>query len=96
MNSQVVVNINSELKKKAMTMAKAEWLTMKALLSFLLKWYVEEKIEIWAKFTSFERDYGELEIEELSEEEIKIINSSDKLRNAPNILSQLLNKKWIM
>ena len=37
MNSPIVVNINSELKEKAMKMAKKEGLTMKALLSFLLK-----------------------------------------------------------
>gem|GEM_PF-6115919 len=37
MTSQMVVNIDSKLKEKAMKMAKQEGLTMKALLSFLLK-----------------------------------------------------------
>ncbi|MDQ7022278.1 MAG: hypothetical protein Q9M97_01895 [Candidatus Gracilibacteria bacterium] len=61
MNSQIVANINTELKNKAMAMAKAEGLTMKALLSFLLKGYIEKEIEIGAKFTSFKRDYGKIE-----------------------------------
>lgn len=96
MTSQIVANINTELKEKAMIMAKEEWLTMKALLSFLLKWYVEKEIEIWAKFTSLERDYWTLEIEELTDEEMEIINSSEKLRNAPKIFSKLLKEKWVI
>lgn len=95
MTSQIVANINTELKNKAMAMAKAEWLTMKALLSFLLKWYVEEEIHIWARFSSFERDYWKLEIEELNEEEKEIINSSSILQNAHSELSNLIKSKWI-
>ena len=95
MNSQIVANINTELKNKAMEMAKKEWLTMKALLSFLLKWYVEEKIEIWAKFTSFERDYGELEIEELSEEEKDFLMNNSELEKKRRELNLLISQKWI-
>jgi len=97
MTSQIVANINTELKNKAMAMAKKEWLTMKALLSFLLKWYVKKEIKIWTTFTkSYERDYWTLEIEELSNEEMEIINSSEILKNAPKVFSKLLKEKWIM
>ena len=97
MTSQIVANINTELKNKAMAMAKEEWLTMKALLSFLLKWYVKKEIEIWTTFTkSYERDYWTLEIEELNDEEMEIINSSEILKNAPKVFSKLLKEKWIM
>jgi len=81
MTSQIVANINTELKNKAMAMAKEEWLTMKALLSFLLKWYTEKKIEIWAKFSSFERDYWNLEIEELTKNEKEIFNNSKEFKD---------------
>lgn len=49
MTSQIVANIDSELKEKAMKMAKKEGLTMKALLSFLLKGYIDRAIIIWAR-----------------------------------------------
>lgn len=48
MESQMVIHIDSELKKKAMEMAKKEGLTMKALMCCLLKWYVHWDIEFKA------------------------------------------------
>jgi len=95
MTSQMVVNIDTELKKKAMAMAKKQGLTMKALMGFLLQWYIEKEIEVWAKFHSFERDYWELTIEPLNDEEMKIINWSKELKNAHKKLSKLLESKWI-
>jgi antitoxin component of RelBE/YafQ-DinJ toxin-antitoxin module len=44
MTSPIVVQVDTELKEKAMKMAKKEGLTMKALLSFLLKGYTEQEI----------------------------------------------------
>lgn len=93
MTSQIVANINTELKNKAMAMAKAEWLTMKALLSFLLKWYVEEEIHIWARFTSFERDYWKLEIEPLKWEEIDFLMNDTELELKRNKLNELISQK---
>lgn len=93
MTSQIVANINTELKNKAMAMAKAEWLTMKALLSFLLKWYVEEEIHIWARFTSFERDYWILEIEPLKWEEIDFLMNDTELELKRNKLNELISQK---
>ncbi len=81
MTSQVVVNIDTDLKNKAMAMAKKQGITMKALMGFLLQWYVEEQIEVGARFTHFERDYWELTIEELSEEEKAIIANSKELKD---------------
>lgn len=95
MTSQIVANINTELKNKAMAMAKKEWLTMKALLSFLLKGYIKKEIEIWAKFTSHERDYGELEIEELNEEEKDFLMNDSKLEEKRKKLNLLISQKWI-
>lgn len=50
MNSQIVANIDSELKSKAMAKAKKEWITLKAIISIFLKWYVEDQIYISAKW----------------------------------------------
>ena len=94
MNSPIVVNINSKLKEKAMKMAKSEGLTMKALLSFLLKWYTEKEIEINATFSQHKRN-SEIEISSLLDEEIKMINSNSILKNAPDELNKLLVAKWI-
>ncbi len=79
MNSQIVANIDSELKEKAMKMAKKEGLTMKALLSFLLKWYTQEKITLTTT-SSFERNYCNIEVEELSQQEEDIIAQSSKMQ----------------
>jgi len=95
MNSQLVANINLDLKNKAMEMAKKDWLTMKALLSFLLKAYVEKEIKIKASISSHKREYGNFEIEDLNDDELNIINSSKILKNASQELSLLLKQKWI-
>ena len=95
MTSQIVANINTELKNKAMAMAKEEWLTMKALLSFLLKWYVKKEIEIWASFSSLKRDYWTLEIEELSEEEELFLIEDKELESNRLKLNKLISQKCI-
>ncbi|MDA9129373.1 hypothetical protein N9J72_02765 [Candidatus Gracilibacteria bacterium] len=46
MTSQIVANIDSELKEKAMEMAKEEGLTLKGLITLLLKGYVNGDIEL--------------------------------------------------
>jgi len=52
MTSQMVVNIDTELKNKAMKMAKKQGLTMKALMGFLLQLYIDEEVEIVARYRS--------------------------------------------
>ena len=94
MNSPIVVNINSELKEKAMKMAKDEGLTMKALLSFLLKWYTEKEIEINATFSQHKRN-SEIEIENFSEEEINLLENEWNFKNLTNKLNDLIIKKWM-
>jgi len=47
MNSQVVFNIDSELKQKAMQKAKKDGITMKTLLNLFLKWYVDEDFNLF-------------------------------------------------
>lgn len=76
MESQVVVNIDSNLKKIAMDKAKKEWITMKALLSLFLKWYIENEITLWARIR---REY-----------DIEDIKVNKKLQNKMNNLSKLL------
>ena len=76
MTSQVIVNIDSELKKVAMAKVKKDWITMKALLGYFLKWYVENKITIWAQII---REY-----------DIEDIQVNKKLQNKMNGLSNLL------
>ncbi len=96
MTSQMVVNIDSKLKEKAMKMAKQEGLTMKALLSFLLKWYVKEEIVIETKISQHKRkEQFNIELEEFSLEEKNIIDSNKILKNAPWELNKLLLAKWI-
>lgn len=75
MTSPIVVQIDSELKEKAMKMAKKEGLTMKALLSFLLKWYTEHEIIL----TSRRRPVGNwhIEWEDFSSEENNFLNSAE-------------------
>lgn len=84
MTSQVVVNIDTTLKNKAMKMAKSQWLTMKALLSFCLQWYVDNEIEIGARISQHTRNNWELQLEKLSPEENAVINSSAILKHAPS------------
>lgn len=93
MNSQVVVNIDTELKNKAMAMAKKEWLTMKALLSFLLKWYTDHSITLWARV---ERDFDtEVEIIPWTKEELKLLEEDDDLKELWNRFNKLIIDKWI-
>lgn len=93
MNSQVVVNIDTELKNKAMSMAKKQWLTMKALMSFLLKWYTDNSITLWARL---ERDYSsDLEIIPWTEEELSILNQDQELKDLWDRFNKLIIDKWI-
>lgn len=94
MNSQVVVNIDTELKQKAMKMAKKEGLTMKALLSFLLKWYVEDEIVLWAKIKRWY--FSNLEIEWWSQKEIDNLNNNKNLKSLWSKLNTLLLDKKIL
>ncbi len=85
MDSQIVANIDSELKEKAMKMAKEEGLTLKAVLSFLLKWYIEKEFT----FTPMRRIHkSHLEFEELTPEEIKFFES-DEIQDKYRKLSEL-------
>ena len=93
MTSQVVVNIDTLLKETAMKMAKKEGLTMKALLSFLLKWYVEKEITLWARSG---RDYiTNFEIEDFSSEEVKFVEEWSILWKLWEDMNRLLIKKGI-
>ena len=75
MTSPIVVQIDSELKEKAMKMAKKEGLTMKALLSFLLKWYTQQEIIL----TSRRRwvAHPHFEWEDFTSEENNFLNSAE-------------------
>lgn len=93
MTSQVIVNIDTELKNKAMAMAKKEGLTMKALLSFLLKWYTDHSITLWARI---ERDYEtEVEVIPWTEEELKFLEKDSTLWKLWEQMNDLLVKKGI-
>ena len=94
MNSTVIVNIDRDLKEKAMKMAKKEGLTMKALLSFLLKWYTKKEIEINASFSQHKRN-NDVEIEDFSKEEIEILETKWNFKNLTNKLNDLIIQKWI-
>jgi len=93
MTSQVVVNIDTELKNKAMAMAKKEWLTMKALMSFLLKWYTDHSITLWARL---EREYEtDLEVIPWTKEELKFLEEDSELKELWNKFNNLIIEKWI-
>ncbi len=77
MTSQIVVHIDSELKEKAMQMAKKEGLTLKALLSFLLKGYTEQEIILTSRPRSVIADF---EVEELSDDEVLILSQSSEIQ----------------
>lgn len=87
MTSPIVVQIDTELKQKAMQMAKKEGLTMKALLSFLLKGYTEHEIIL----TSQRRPAGisHFEFEELLDDELEVLHSSKKIQEYNNRLQKL-------
>ena len=55
---------------------KKEWITMKALLSLFLKWYIENEITLWARIR---REY-----------DIEDIKVNKKLQDKMNNLSKLL------
>ena len=91
MTSQVVVNIDAELKKIAMAKAKKDGITMKALLGYFLKWYVEDEITIGAKFrrgSYVNKELVELWFireDKLSTKNIKLLEKSKKSKNRINI-----------
>ncbi len=93
MTSQVVVNIDTKLKNKAMKMAKKEWLTMKALMSFLLKWYTEHNITLGTKVC---RDYDtEVEIIPWTKDELELLENDSTLLKLWKKMDDLLIKKGI-
>ncbi len=94
MTSQVVVNIDTELKKKAMFMAKKEGLTMKALMSFLLKWYVEKDISLWARYNK--KCHNDIEIIPWSDDELDSLNNDIELKELEWKFNKLIADKWIL
>ena len=83
MTSQIVANIDSDLKKQAMEMAKKNWITLKSLISLLLKSYVEKDIKLWARM---QRNYSIFS----SEKEVEDIKVSHKVQKKMNELSDLI------
>ena len=79
--------ITLELKEKAMKMAKKEGLTMKALLSFLLKGYTEQEIVLTSKRRQPRGIF--FETEELSDEEIELVSKSSKIQSLHKRLQEL-------
>ena len=88
MNSQIVANIDSDLKKAAMDMAKKNWITLKSLISILLKSYVDKEIKLWARM---QRDYcSGFEQEEWTLEEIKLLENDKDLKKIEKGFNNLI------
>jgi len=82
MTSQIVANIDSTLKSNAMEMAKANWITLKSLITLLLKGYVSNEITLWVRM---KRDYWNSDIENTIED----IKVTEGLQRKMNSLSNL-------
>lgn len=75
MTTQVIFTADKELKEKALQKAKNEGITLKALLTFCMKSFVQ----------------GDIQLGIISRDpDVEILNVPEKLQKKANILSELL------
>lgn len=87
MKTEMIINVEKDLKKKLLSLAKEKWVSPDDFINSLLQKAVNKK---W--FTPKTRMMIDFEIEPFSEEEIKSLMDNKSIQKNYNELSRLLAK----